>query len=218
MDNIEKLVTEKKVVSVNQIIVNPWNPNRQSDIIFQKMKKTIDEKGLFGSIIVRPYLGGYQILDGEHRFKACKELGYTKIPVECSVKEISDSDTKFWTLYFNNTKGKDDIEKVAQIFETLDEGQAQLLPFSEDEIRNTKELFKFDFAQYEKTDPEIPENEFVKILSFKLSQDEWKAVEQVFMYAKQEKLSEKQIFMLMLREYMQFRALIPFHIAVDNLG
>lgn len=143
-----QLVTEKRIVKIDDIVPNPFNPNEQSGYIFQKMKDTIQSKGLFGSIIVHEFAGVYQILDGEHRWKACKELGWKEMPVEVSV-HLEENDVKFWTLYFNNMKGSDNVEKKAKLFEEIDEGQAQLLPFTADEIRNTKELFKFDFSKYD---------------------------------------------------------------------
>jgi ParB-like chromosome segregation protein Spo0J len=144
----KKLATEKMVVSINNLRPNPYNPNKMSEYVYEKMKQTIKEKGLFGSIYVRPSAGIYEILDGEHRTKACKELGYTEIPVEVAIDEMSELDVKFWTIYFNNTHGKDDIEKRARLYEEMESGQAQLLPFTEEEITHEKELFKFDFDQY----------------------------------------------------------------------
>jgi hypothetical protein len=143
-----KLVTEKRIVKIDDVVPNPFNPNQQSDYIFQKMKDTIQSKGLFGSIFVHEFAGVYQILDGEHRWKACKELGWKEIPVEVS-PGLEEKDVKFWTIYFNNTHGKDDIEKRAKLYEEIDEGQAQLLPFSEEQMKNEKELFKFDFSKYD---------------------------------------------------------------------
>ncbi len=207
MTEIQKLQTEKKIVDIDSIVSNPYNPNVMTDSIFQKMKLTIQDKGLFGSIIVRPFAGCYQILDGEHRWKACKELGYKELPVECSVNEISDSDTKFWTVYFNNTKGKDDIEKRSKIFESLDAGQSQLLPFTEEEIRHEKELFKFDFSQYETKDPGIPSDTLVQILSFKFTDDEWKVVQDAIQFAKSEGQNEKQWFMIILGQYLRSKGI-----------
>ena len=203
MENKPKLVTEKKIVAIDSIIPNPYNPNKMSDFIYDRMKKTIAEKGLFGSIICRPLAGCYQILDGEHRWKACKELGYKELPIEVSVEEISDQETRFWTIYFNNTKGKDDIEKVVEIFNSLEAGQEQLLPFTDDEIKNTKDLFAFDFSQYETNNPEIPSDSMVQILSFKFTEDEWKIVQDGVLHAKQDGKVPKQWFMIMLQKYLR---------------
>jgi len=165
----KKLVTTKRIVRIDDIIPNPFNPNKQSDYIFQKMKDTIETKGLFGSIIVHELAGIYQILDGEHRWKACRELGWKELPVEVS-PQLEENDVKFWTIYFNNTHGKDDIEKRAKLFEEIDEGQAQLLPFTEEEIKNEKELFKFDFSKYDEQ-KEISALKKTNMISFSVSED-----------------------------------------------
>lgn len=145
--------TTKQTVPIDHCEPNPWNPNQQSEELFKKEVASIQELGLLGSILVREVAGIYQILDGEHRWKACKKLGYTEIPVE-SIGEISDTDAKLLTVLMNNLRGKDDLEKRAKIFEELNKGQLQLLPFTDEEIENEKALFKFDFSQYDKQEPE----------------------------------------------------------------
>jgi hypothetical protein len=210
---MKQLPTEKKIVPINELIPNPWNPNIMSKSIFEKMKLTIQEKGLFGAIYVRRFecnsIKNYQILDGQHRWEACKELGYTEIPVECAINEVSDRETQFWTIYFNNTRGRDDLEKRAELFELLDKGQIPLLPFTEEEIENEKKLFKFDFSQYETKSPEIPADTLVHVLSFRFSDEEWKVVEECLSYAKKDGMDDKQWFMSQMKQYFdlkQFRA------------
>lgn len=127
----------------------------------------------------------------------------TELPIEVSVEEISDQDTKFWTLYFNNTKGKDDIEKVVEIFNAMDAGQAQLLPFTEDEIKNTKDLFAFDFSQYENKEVEVSEDELPRIFSLNFTENEWIVLQEALEHVKSQNKSNKQWFMLMLGEYLR---------------
>jgi len=202
---MQKLKTQKITVPIDSIMANPYNPNKMPKSVYDKMKLTIQEKGLFGSIICLKYGDRYMILDGEHRTKACKELGYTELPVECSIEDMNENDIRFWTIYFNNTRGKDDIEKRSQILEALEQGQCQLLPFTEQEIENEKKLFKFDFSQYESKDPGIPADTLVHVLSFKFTDDEWKQVEQAMSFAKQENYNEKQWFMLVLGRYLELK-------------
>ena len=146
---MEKFATTKITVKTTDVVPNEFNPNVMSEYVYEKMKQTIKEKGLFGSIIVVPFGGIYKIIDGEHRLKACTELGYTEIPVECG-PEMTDDEVRFWTIYFNNTRGKDDVEKRASILKQLEDGQTSLLPFTQEEIDNEKALFSFDFEQYNK--------------------------------------------------------------------
>ena len=179
-----KLVTEKKIVKIDDVTENPYNPNRMPDALYQKMKAVIQEKGLFGSIYVRPFAGCYQILDGAHRMRACKELGWKEIPVECSVVEITDQETKFWTIYFNNTRGKDDIEARSKLFSEITAGQSSLLPFTKAEIENEKALFKFDFSKYDKKN-ELPERTISRNFIVPLTEDEYIVVSKLMQEIKE---------------------------------
>lgn len=146
---MNKFNTVKKQVQIDDIMPNPWNPNVQDKGTFAKEIASIKELGMLGSILVRDYFGKYQILDGEHRWKAAKELGYTDMTIE-SIGEISDQKAKFLTIHLNNLRGKDDVFKRAAILQELDQGQLELLPWSSEEIENEKQLITFDFSQYDK--------------------------------------------------------------------
>ncbi len=154
---INNFATVKIVVPIDSVQPNKHNPNVMSKSTFDKLKKNFEEKGFFGSIIVREHLipGYYEILDGEHRWKAAKELGWTEVPVENAGK-ISDDELKFHTINFNNARGKDDVFKLAEMMSDISEGQQQLLPWTSEEITNTKKLIEFDFSQYSK-ESELPE-------------------------------------------------------------
>lgn len=200
--------TEKKRVKIDLVVPNPWNPNVQSKEIFEKEKKSIKELGLLGSILVRerPAAEGssimvYEILDGEHRWKACKELGYTEITVE-NIGKISDSETKMLTVLLNNLRGKDDIFKRAKIFEALDSGQLELLPFSKQEIENEKELVKFDFSIYEKEE-EFEERQEVNLITLKVTNKEKELWEKAVKVAKEKKgINEIKLFMEWVKYFL----------------
>lgn len=200
----EKFTTVKKTVSINSVSPNRWNPNQQTKAMFEKGLESFKTFGMMGSILVRETAGAYEILDGEHRWKYAKELGYENINVE-SVGEMEDSQAKVLTILLNNLRGKDDIEKRAAILESLNAGQLQLLPFTAEEIENEKNLFKFDFSQYETTDPGIPADTLAYVLSFKFTDEEWKVVQKAVSLAKEEGDNEKQMFMEMLKQYLQIR-------------
>lgn len=191
--------TTKKVVKITDVLPNPWNPNEQSEEIFRKEVASIKELGMLGSILVRETGGIYQILDGEHRWKACKELGYTEIPVE-SIGEVPDKDAKLLTILLNNLHGKDSLEKRAKILEELETGQLQLLPFTEEEIENEKALFKFDFSQY---DEELPvDRKTDRLIHIQLTEEEYKVWEHCLEVAKMNDQKEAQILMQMAEHYL----------------
>jgi len=127
--------TEKRMVPIDNILPNPWNPNVMEKFMFEKAKQSVRELGFLGSILVRQHTvdGYYQILDGEHRWKVLKEEGESQCPVEVIIGEMSEEEAKLLTNLINNLRGKDDIFKRAKILEALNEGQLQLLPMTSEE-------------------------------------------------------------------------------------
>ena len=200
-EKIDNFTTTKIIVPIDSVVNNPWNPNVESKVVYESIKETIKQKGLVGTITVREQLGYYQIINGEHRWRICKELGWKEIPVE-NMGEISDTEAYFWTLKLNET-GKNDVEKLAKLYGEMSDGQLSLLGSTKEEIQNTKNLFKFDFAQYQTTDPGIPADTMAHILSFKFTDEEWLVVQKALEIVKKDKETEKQWFMQMLQHFLQ---------------
>jgi len=172
---MNNFTTDKQKVPIDHILPNPFNPNFMDKATFEKEKNSIKELGMLGSIIVRRHIvpERFEILDGEHRWKAAKELGYTEMTVEVIIGEVSDQQMKLLTVLLNNLRGKDDIFKRAAILKQLDEGQTQLLPWSTDEIENEKKLVSFDFDQYN-IESELPDRTPGMLIVLPLSVDESK--------------------------------------------
>ena len=58
----------------------------------QELADSIEKHGLLQPLVVRPQLGGtYQIVAGERRWRACRMVGLTNVPV--IVKELDDKQT-----------------------------------------------------------------------------------------------------------------------------
>jgi len=163
----EKFPTIKKRVPIDWVFPNLYNPNIQTKEMFEKGKKSVEELGFLMPVLVREkeirdeqgnLVGDelYEIIDGEHRWRYCKELNYKEIDIE-SMGKISDQVAKFLTIQLNNLRGKDDVLKRAELLKQLNEGQLSLLPFDNKQIEEELKLLDFDFSQYENV--ELPNEE-----------------------------------------------------------
>lgn len=149
--------TKRQKVPIRKVKPNTWNPNKQSDFMFDKAKKSIEKNGMIDPVLVRETPGEeYEIIDGEHRWRACKELGFTEIIIE-NAGEIDIKTAKLLTLLMNNIKGEDDVLKRAEILKQLNNGQRSLFPATEKEIKEILDLLDFDFEQFK--DVEFAEEE-----------------------------------------------------------
>jgi len=206
-----KFRTEKKIVPIDKIRPNRWNPNYMEKFMFDKAKKSIREIGFLGSILVRNHEVEtyYEILDGEHRWKALKEEGATECPVEVIIGEMSEDEAKLLTILINNLRGKDDIFKRAKILEALNEGQLSLLPMTVEEIEHEKRFVQWDFDQYTKDTGEETENEFAHVVVLPLNKEQaeiWTKAKELLMEKNiiKEKAKKKQdiaVVMLLIKEF-----------------
>lgn len=167
----QEFPTIKKMVHIEDVVKNSWNPNVQDDKTFQREINSIKTHGFIDPILVREKDDTYEIIDGEHRWKACLELKYKQIPVE-SMGKVDDATAKILTIKLNNLRGRDDILKRAQILKELNKGQLKLLPFDSQEIEEELKLLDFDFSQYDNADvPDDKKERAEKILQLALNLD-----------------------------------------------
>lgn len=129
------------VVKVDELQPNPWNPNRQTDFMYERERQSIREFGFIDPITVRsanehgPLLH-LQIVDGEHRWKAAKAEKIEKVPI-MDLGVVPDARAKILTDLLNNLRGKSDPKLWADMIQSaldVDASLATLLPYSEQDI------------------------------------------------------------------------------------
>ncbi len=198
MSHLLQFSTTRKEIDIDLIYKNPWNPNVESEFIFEKLKKNIQEYGFNDPVLVtrRHNNSGqnYIIIDGEHRWKAAKELGFRKIIVEEMIdletkKPMHDFDIQFLTVQMNNTRGEDDTVKRGKILKALQANNPEALKnlsLFPDQIENEIKAIDFQF-EYNTARPtldtdvtmsfKIPANqlEYAKKVLKKINEDPNKA-------------------------------------------
>lgn len=80
-------------VEVANLRPNPWNTNSVGAQNFEKLKGSIEKLGFFKPILARELDGGiFEILGGEHRWRAAMEQGISTVPVTGSGRNKKKSD------------------------------------------------------------------------------------------------------------------------------
>ncbi|HBS7131864.1 TPA: ParB N-terminal domain-containing protein [Klebsiella pneumoniae] len=127
-------------VEVARLRPNPWNTNSVGAQNFQKLKGSIEKLGFFKPILARELDGGqFEILGGEHRWRAAMEQGISTVPV-ISVGKISDLVAKQMSLVDNERYGEDDQVALQRLIEEiqseLDYQLSEIAPY-DDELAAT---------------------------------------------------------------------------------
>lgn len=110
---------------VEAIKPNPWNPNFMLDGERDQLRSYMRANGPAKTppIIVRRKGDFYEIIDGEQRWLAARELGWSEMPAV--VVDVSDEEAKMLTLSYNYLRGKFNYVKAAR--RIRDEGDFDLL-------------------------------------------------------------------------------------------
>ncbi|MDP2911723.1 MAG: ParB/RepB/Spo0J family partition protein [Candidatus Omnitrophota bacterium] len=79
-------------ISVEKIKANKYQPREDfNQEALNDLATSIKEKGFIQPILVRSKQGEYELIAGERRFRAAKQLGYKEIPA--IIKDVSDLDS-----------------------------------------------------------------------------------------------------------------------------
>src|SRR5437764_476090 len=96
---------------VSEIHPNPYQPRRDVDpVALQELQSSIQQAGLLQPVVVRPLPngGGFELIAGERRLRACQALGWERIP---AVKREVDDRTVLTLALIENLQ-RDDLSPV----------------------------------------------------------------------------------------------------------
>jgi ParB family chromosome partitioning protein len=148
-----------EVVPLESVKPNPWNPRkRREQQLIDDAVRHIREVGFIGAIFVRDmravatHPGDWQIIDGEHRWKALKVLEADGCPI-VNLGVMSDDDAKAQTLNFNIVHGEMEVVDVAYLIGSLkatlgDEIVNGRLALSDEELADLADISSFDYGTF----------------------------------------------------------------------
>ncbi len=93
LENATDDMVATNTLSLNEIIPNKDQPRKTFDEgSIQELAQSIEQHGVLQPLLVRPLAeGGYQLVAGERRWRACRIAGVKEVPVV--VKELTDTET-----------------------------------------------------------------------------------------------------------------------------
>jgi len=104
-------------IPIDKLVPSNLNPNRMTEEEFQGLVDSVKNAGFLPSnpIIVRSNGNGtYEIVDGEHRWRAARELGLEKVP--CDIREMDDLEADRHRVILNKDRGALDYFKLSKLF------------------------------------------------------------------------------------------------------
>jgi ParB-like chromosome segregation protein Spo0J len=159
-DAQQEAVIEVQPIPVGDIFPNPWNVNSMAPADFEKLKRSLVRYGLPFPVVVRAHpweAGRWQVVDGEHRWRAATELGWAT--VHCTIVDYDDETAKEAGIVLNGLRGSPDETKLGSLLRELaakrDEQELrEVMPFDRtrfDELMG--ELTSVDYERLEKMAP-----------------------------------------------------------------
>lgn len=124
MDNFSSgdAVDNPTTISIQKIVISSTQPRRYFDAARQQqLKASIKEHGILEPLIVRPTKNKrnvYELVAGERRYRAAKELNYEEVPVV--IKKLEDNQARQIALIENlQREDLNPIEETEGILELL---------------------------------------------------------------------------------------------------
>ncbi|MEX2430290.1 MAG: ParB N-terminal domain-containing protein, partial [Dehalococcoidia bacterium] len=129
---LQRLVVE--YLPIGDVRENPYNPNRQDDHEFTLLQKSMEEDGFTQPVIITPVteehladpkfhaaadfrVGALVIVDGAHRWRAARLLGYQEIPVVRV--DMGIAQMRIATLRHNRARGSEDLQLSVDVLRDL---------------------------------------------------------------------------------------------------
>lgn len=147
-----------EVMPFNKLVKADWNYKEEDAEQLKKLKANIKENGQIENIIVREKGDKYEIVNGNHRYDAFKDLGFKNVVVN-NLGKISKQNAIKKAIQTNETKFQADQLQLSELFAELlkeftPEELSKTMPYTTKEIEDWANLKDFDWDQYDGKKPE----------------------------------------------------------------
>lgn len=143
-----------KTLNISQLVKADWNYKENNDELKEKLKENIKRNGQVENIIVRLLdTGFYEVVNGNHRYEAMKELEFENIIV-CDITPCNINQAKRLAIETNETKFNTDNIKLAEIFKEIStefsiEDLEKTNPYTNEDLEDFINIKNFDYSDYQ---------------------------------------------------------------------
>jgi len=131
------------MLPIDVIRPNTLNPNQMSSDQVAALQREVERLGgLAKPIVVCAVDDGYEIIDGEHSWRAAREVGFEEVP--CEIRDYVDDYELMRQCLVRNQHGEHNRVLEARVFELMQQernlssrGLSRELGMTEASIRNT---------------------------------------------------------------------------------
>jgi len=152
-------------VPVAEIHANRWNPNRQTEREREAERESIEAFGFIDPILLRrDDAGGFEVIDGEHRWRTVLELKaagrWDGESIPAIIVDVDDTAAMKLTVVMNETRGHADPGQLARLLADLEAGGMTrdelrvALPYTSDQLAGYLTLGSFDWESLPMTSSE----------------------------------------------------------------
>lgn len=120
--------SESKLISVDKIEPNAWNPQEMTDAQFNELVNEMREDDFDDPILVVEHPdtkkasdGMFMIIDGEHRWQAARVLGISEVPCIVKGKWVDEKTQKIKTVRRNMLRGDVNKTKFTKLVHSLND-------------------------------------------------------------------------------------------------
>jgi len=146
---------EIKLINVNEIRLNKYNPNIMEPELMTQLSERMKEEGILQPILLRNVKPKgktkYEVVDGEHRYLAAKKIGYEEVPTIVLDKKLPEAIIS--SINMNKLRGEFDTLKLAEVIHTLHETYSmeeleEKLGYTSEQIEGLENLLNYDFDSF----------------------------------------------------------------------
>ena len=177
---------KEEVVSlpIGAIEPNPYQPRREfGEEQLQELAASIQQHGILHPVVVRPKESGFELVAGERRLRACRLLGWERIPAV--IRELSDAEVAEIALienlqreglsFFEEAEG---YRRLLEEFGLTQEELARRLGKSQSAVANKLRLLRFEEPVREVISREkLSERHARALLRLESAEDQLRALE-----------------------------------------